>query len=49
MDDRLRILDTDIISLWQRNPEHIDPSLTAYPPDQRAEGLSHGSIFSQIP
>lgn len=36
MDDRLRILDTDIVSLWQRHPEQIEDSLMAFPEKQRA-------------
>jgi hypothetical protein len=36
VDNRLRILDTDIVSLWQRHPEQIERSLMAFPPEQRA-------------
>jgi tRNA(fMet)-specific endonuclease VapC len=35
-DDRLRILDTDHVSLWQRNPEILQARLGAFPPEQQA-------------
>lgn len=36
MNDRVRVLDTDILSIWQRHPEQIEHYLTAFPLDKRA-------------
>ena len=36
MNDRVRVLDTDILSIWQRHPEQIEHYLIAFPPEQRA-------------
>jgi tRNA(fMet)-specific endonuclease VapC len=36
MNDPIRVLDTDILSLWERNPEQIEHRLLSFPPEQRA-------------
>ncbi len=36
MNDRVRVLDTDILSLWERHPEQIEHRLVSFPPEQRA-------------
>jgi len=36
MNDRVRVLDTDILSIWQRHPEQIEHYLIVFPPEQRA-------------
>jgi tRNA(fMet)-specific endonuclease VapC len=36
MNDRIRILDTDILSLWERHPEQIEHYLVSFPPEQQA-------------
>ena len=36
MNDHVRVLDTDILSLWERRPEQIEHCLVSFPPEQRA-------------
>jgi len=36
MNDRVRVLDTDVLSLWERRPEQIECYLASFPPEQRA-------------
>lgn len=36
MNDPIRVLDTDILSLWERHPEQIEHRLVSFPLEQRA-------------
>lgn len=35
MNDPIRVLDTDTLSVWQRSPEQLEHYLMTFPPEQR--------------
>jgi len=46
MNNRLYILDTDILSLWLENPEQIDDYMQHIPPEQLATTIV--TVYEQL-